>query len=106
MPASPFANHVHVRVAGGFQNLPVALGRDPRRKAVIRNHVSTFGEDGNSVDDEFEALAPLIGDAAEFDEAQSGLHLGVGGDTFTEADSCREVVAVLSTIAQGIPKSW
>ena len=51
-----------------LKNLPIARRRDAAGKAVEGNHIGAFGEDRNPVHDKGEALAPLVGLAAQFSE--------------------------------------
>ncbi len=75
--AAPVADHVHVRVLGGLEDLTMLGGSYAGRKAVEGNDVGTFAEDGNAVDDEGKALAPLVVYAAQFDGAETGAEFGV-----------------------------
>src|SRR5438067_10549604 len=55
-PAAPDAQHIHVRVADGFDELTIARACDARGKTVGRNPVAALGEDGHAVDYERETL--------------------------------------------------
>ena len=102
--AAPLANHVHVRIASGLKNIAMNLGSDTVRKAVERNHVRAFGEDGDAIHHELETLAPLIGNAAQFDRTQSCFRLGMSRSVFTDADRGGKSVTVLSAVTNRIPE--
>src|SRR5579872_1051208 len=70
--ATPFANHVHVRIASVLKDFAVDLRSDTVGKTVEGNNVSTFGVNFDAVYQELETLPPLIGDAPQLYRAQTG----------------------------------
>ena len=55
--ATPNAQHIHVRVAGRSDELPVLRFSNPRWKTVRRNPVGALGKYWNVVDEKSESLA-------------------------------------------------
>src|ERR1039457_6135912 len=104
VPAAPLADHIHVRVAGGLQNVAMNLRSHTVGKTVERNDVRAFGEYRNSIHDEFKALSPLIGNAAQFYRTQPGFRLGVSCGVTADTDRSRKPVAVLRSVSHGIPE--
>ena len=89
---------------GGLKNIAMNLGRHAVRKAVEGNHIRAFGKHGDAIDYELKTFSPLIGHAAQFDGAQSGLGLGVSRKLATGADLRRKSVPVLSAVTDRIPQ--
>ena len=75
--SAPMADHVHVGVAGGFEDAAIVGCRDAIGEAVKRDNVGAFGEDRNAVDDELEGSAPFVGMTIEDDGAEAGLHFAL-----------------------------
>src|SRR5579863_7149965 len=93
--ASPFTDHIHVRISRILENLAMNLGRDAIGKTVERNYVGAFAEDRNSIDYKLKTLAPLIGNAAQFYRTQARLGLSASGNFLTHTYLRRKAVTAL-----------
>src|SRR5882672_3867889 len=102
--AAPFTNHIHVRVTGGLQDIAMNLGSHAVGKAVERNNVRSFGENGNTVYHKLETLSPFIGNAAQNYGSQACFGFGPGCNFSTHADRSGKTVTVLCAVAHRIPK--
>src|SRR5579872_4488072 len=102
--ATPFANHVHVRIASVLKDFAMDLRCDAVGKTIEGNNVRTFGINFDAVYDELETLSPLIGDAPQFDGPQSGFRFRAGPDVLAGANHGRKAVSVLRAISAGIPQ--
>jgi hypothetical protein len=75
--AAPVADYIHIGVARRLQNAAIVGGGYATGKAVEGNHVRALGEDGNAVDHQFKAAAPLVQFAMQHDRAQTGFHFAL-----------------------------
>ena len=70
--AAPDAQHVHVAHADGLGQPGILDARGPRDEGVRRHPGGALGEEGQPVDNELEALAPLVvGRAIQAERAQA-----------------------------------
>jgi len=84
---APHAQHVHVRVAGGFQQHLVPLGGDRAHERIGRDPVGAPGEDRHAVEHEAEEARPRLrrvdrlveGDGADAGAPLPRVHDGVPG---------------------------
>src|SRR5579862_5259030 len=106
MAATPFANHIHVRIARRLQNVSVHFRCNASRKAVKGNDIGAFGKNRNSVDDKFETLSPLIWLPPQFHGAQSGGQISSGNHFAADANRRREPITILRAIPDRIPAFW
>src|SRR5215468_2751867 len=75
--ASPFADHVHIRVPGCLQNVPISFRSYPRGKTVERNDIGALSKYGNTVNHELHAASPVVGITAQLERPQPGTDLRV-----------------------------
>src|SRR6266850_6923849 len=54
---TPHAQHVHIRVAHGSEQLAILISANARGKTISRNPVAALGENGYAVDHKKETLA-------------------------------------------------
>ena len=59
-PASPLADHVHIGVARGLKDLAIRGLSDSGGKTVERNYICAFSKNGNAIDHELHASAPVV----------------------------------------------
>ena len=59
-PTAPHAHHVHVGVTCGLENLAIGRFCNPARETVKGNYVRPFSKNGNAIDDELHAAAPVV----------------------------------------------
>src|SRR5207248_9335989 len=69
--AAPDAQHVHVRIVDGLDELAITLSGDARRKTIGRNPVAAFSEDRHAVDHKLEAPPPLVRLLAQLQRTQA-----------------------------------
>src|SRR5882762_10776572 len=67
--ATPYAQHVHVRITNRFEQLAIFRSADASREAIGRDPVTTLGENWNTIDDECKTLALLIRFLSQFERS-------------------------------------
>ena len=102
--AAPVANHVHVGVDGGLQDLAVLLGGDAGGEAVEGNDVGALTEDRDAVDDELEGASPLVGIAAQDDGTKAGFGGSFVLELLAHLQLRIEFVNRLSPVSGGVPQ--